>query len=55
MYFIISNFSGLIKVNWRPLERLKCQIQDIQPSLRSTVKIITEVTCRTISILTIKA
>lgn len=28
MYFIISNFSGLIEVNLRPLERLKCHIQD---------------------------
>lgn len=55
MYFIISNFSGLIKVNLRPFERLKCHIQDIQPSLRSTIMIISEVTCRTISILTIKA
>ena len=28
MYFIISNFSGLIKVNLRPLERLKYLIPD---------------------------
>lgn len=55
MYFIISNFSGLIEVNLRLHERLKCHIQDIQSSLRSTVKIKTEVTCRTISILTINA
>ena len=55
MYFIISNFSGLIEVNLRPLERLKCHIQDIQPSLRSTIMIIAEVTFRTISILTINA
>lgn len=55
MYFIISNFSGLIEVNLRPLERLKCHIQGIQSSLRSAIMIITEVTCRTISILTIKA
>ena len=55
MYFIISNFSGLIEVNLRPLERLKCHIQDIQSSLRSATMIIAEVTCRTISILTINA
>lgn len=55
MYFIISNFSGLIEVNLRLHERLKYHIPDILPSLRPTVKIITEVTYRTISILTIKA
>ena len=55
MYFIISNFSGLIEVKLRPLERLKCHSQDIQPSLRSTIMIIAEVTYQTISILTIKA
>lgn len=55
MYFIISNFSGLIKVNLRPLERLKYLIPDDQPSPRPTLMIIAEVTYQTISILTIKA
>lgn len=54
MYFIISNFSGLIEVNLRLHGRLNCHIPDIQSSLRSAIMIITEVTYRTFSILTIK-